>query len=87
MAYGQTRENCRKMLRRQIRQRKEYIYRKTIEQRERTIQEKKQKLKRALDENKPIPTDLRDVAISLHKTLDWDDEGGEGIRLVFITSK
>ena len=70
------------MLRRQIRQRKEYIYRKTIEARERTIQEKKQKLKHALDENKTIPTELRGAAISLQKTLAWEDEGGEGVRLV-----
>lgn len=36
-------------LRRQARLRREYIYRKSIEDRERTILEKKQKLKNALD--------------------------------------
>lgn len=36
-------------LRRQTRLRREYIYKKSIEQRELAIQEKKQKLKRAID--------------------------------------
>jgi len=35
-------------------------------------------------DNKPIPTDLRKEAISIHKTLDWDDEGGEGGCLTFV---
>jgi len=38
-------------IRRQARLRREYIYRKSIEDRERTIQEKKQKLKHSLDGN------------------------------------
>jgi len=67
------------MLRRQARLRREYIYRKSIEDRDRTIVEKKQKIKRALDENKPIPTDLRKDAISIQKTLDWEGEGGDGL--------
>ena len=29
-------------------------------------------------DNKPIPTDLRKEAISIHKTLDWEDEGADG---------
>ncbi len=36
-------------LRRQARQRREYIYRKSIEDREKTIAEKRQKIKSALD--------------------------------------
>ncbi|KAK3612063.1 hypothetical protein CHS0354_021751 [Potamilus streckersoni] len=67
------------MFRRLARQRREYIYKKSIEDRERTILEKKQKLKRTLDENKTIPSDLRDEAISLQKTLDWEDDGAEGL--------
>lgn len=67
------------MLRRQARLRREYIYRKSIEDRDRTIVEKKQKIKRALDENKPIPTDLRKDAIGIQKTLDWEGEGGDGL--------
>ena len=30
-------------------------------------------------DNKSIPTGLRKEAVSLHKTLDWEDEGGEGM--------
>ncbi|KAK2185814.1 hypothetical protein NP493_222g05020 [Ridgeia piscesae] len=66
-------------MRRQARQRREYIYRKSIEEKERTILDKKQKLKTALDENKQIPTSLQKDAVSLEKTLDWEDEGADGI--------
>ncbi|XP_045164763.1 U3 small nucleolar ribonucleoprotein protein IMP4-like [Mercenaria mercenaria] len=66
------------MIRRQARLRREYIYRKSIEDRERTILEKKQRLKSALDENRQIPSDLQDDAIPIQKTLDWDDEGADG---------
>ena len=37
------------MLRRQARLRREYIYKKTIEQRQKTIEEKKNRLKQAID--------------------------------------
>ncbi|XP_076102144.1 U3 small nucleolar ribonucleoprotein IMP4-like [Mytilus galloprovincialis] len=67
------------MLKRQARLRREYIYRKSIEDRERTILEKKQKLKNALDDNKQIPTDLQNDAVDLQKTLDWDDKGADGL--------
>jgi len=38
-------------------------------------------------DNKPIPTDLRKEAISIHKTLHWDDEGSEGWCLTYIVQK
>ncbi|XP_060556574.1 U3 small nucleolar ribonucleoprotein protein IMP4-like [Ruditapes philippinarum] len=66
------------MIRRQARLRREYIYRKSIEDRERTILEKKQRLRSALDENKQIPSDLQDDAIPIQKTLDWDYEDFTG---------
>jgi len=66
-------------LRRQARLRREYIYRKTIEQRQKTIEDKKNRLKQAIDENRRIPTDLRDDALKLQQQTDWDDAGGEGI--------
>jgi hypothetical protein len=37
------------MLRRQARLRREYIYRKSIEQRQKTIEDKKNRLKQAID--------------------------------------
>jgi len=67
------------MLRRQARLRREYIYRKSIEERDRSIQEKKEKIKRALDENRSIPTDLQKDALDLQKAAEWIDEGGEGV--------
>ncbi|XP_067129641.1 U3 small nucleolar ribonucleoprotein protein IMP4 [Centruroides vittatus] len=67
------------MLRRQARLRREYLYRKSIENKERLIAEKKEKIKNAIEGNKVIPTDLREEALTLQKSLDWDDEGGEGV--------
>lgn len=67
------------MLRRQARQRREYIYRKSIEDRERTIDEKRQKVKAALDKNRTLPTDLRKDAVDIEKSLAWEDEGGDGL--------
>ena len=37
------------MLRRQARLRREYIYRKSVEQRQKTIEDKKKRLKQAID--------------------------------------
>jgi U3 small nucleolar ribonucleoprotein protein IMP4 len=67
------------MMRRQARQRREYLYRKHVEERQRTIQEKKEKVKKALDNSHILPSTLRKEAISIADKLDWDDEGGEGI--------
>ncbi|XP_030856046.1 U3 small nucleolar ribonucleoprotein protein IMP4 [Strongylocentrotus purpuratus] len=65
------------MLRRQARQRREYLYRKSQEEQERIIRDRKRKLKEALDENKKIPTELQKDALALQKSLAFDDEGGE----------
>uniref|UniRef100_A0A8B9GZR6 IMP U3 small nucleolar ribonucleoprotein 4 n=1 Tax=Astyanax mexicanus TaxID=7994 RepID=A0A8B9GZR6_ASTMX len=62
-----------------IRLRKEYLYRKAQEERLHSIEEKKQKLKSALDENRLIPTEVRKEALQLQKLLEFDDEGGEGV--------
>ena len=67
------------MMRRQARLRREYVYRKHIEERQRAIQEKKEKVKKALDNSHILPSTLRTEAISLAEKLDWDDEGGQGI--------
>jgi U3 small nucleolar ribonucleoprotein protein IMP4 len=39
------------MLRRQARQRREYIYRKTVEQRQKAIEDKRERLRNAIDGN------------------------------------
>jgi len=67
------------MLRRQARLRREYLYRKSVEEQKRSIADKKQRLKKSLDDMTPIPTDLQKDAIELQKQLKYDDEGGEGL--------
>lgn len=69
------------MLRRQTRLRKEYLYRKSLEAREKTAFEKKQALKTALQEGRAIPTELRKEADALRRELvfDEDQNGGFGI--------
>jgi len=57
--------------------RREYLYRKGIEERRKTIQDKKDRLRRALEENKSIDTDLRKNALSLQKSLRWEDKAPE----------
>jgi len=62
------------MIRREVRLRKEYLYRKSLEDQKRSIQEKKQKLKNALDEGKAIPTELRKDEVELRKLLAYDEK-------------
>lgn len=46
-------------LRRQTRERREYIFKKSQESQERAIYERKQKIKDLLAQGKPLPTELR----------------------------
>lgn len=59
--------------------RREYLYKKALEEKQHSIEDKKQRLKRALDENRLIPTEIRRDALSLQKLIEYDDEGGEGV--------
>lgn len=69
------------MLRRQARLRREYLYRKSVESKHNQLKEKKERLKRSLDEGIPIHGDLRREAIALQEKLKWTDEGtGENCR-------
>lgn len=63
------------MLRRQARLRREYLYRKVAEDKHNQLQEKKDRLKRSLDEGIPIHGDLRREALALQDKLRWNDEG------------
>uniref|UniRef100_A0A8D1M7A0 IMP U3 small nucleolar ribonucleoprotein 4 n=1 Tax=Sus scrofa TaxID=9823 RepID=A0A8D1M7A0_PIG len=67
------------MLRREARLRREYLYRKAREEAQRTAQERKDKVRRALEENRLIPTELRREALALQGSLEFDDAGGEGV--------
>ncbi|ORX48906.1 Brix-domain-containing protein [Piromyces finnis] len=61
------------MIRRNTRLRKEYIYRKALEAKDRQIFERKQALKNALAEGKQIPTELRNESESLKNDLLLDE--------------
>lgn len=63
------------MLRRQARLRREYLYRKSSEDKHKQLQEKKEKIKRSLDEGIPIHGDLRKEALNLQDKLKWSDAG------------
>jgi len=67
------------MIRRQQRIRREYLYRKALEEQKRAVTEKKEKLKKSLDENTEIATELRQGALRLQSVLEWDDLSSEQI--------
>ncbi|GMH09736.1 hypothetical protein Nepgr_011577 [Nepenthes gracilis] len=62
------------MLRRNIRLRREYLYRKSLEGKERLLYEKKRKIREALEQGKPIPTELRNEEAALRQEIDLEDE-------------
>lgn len=70
------------MLRRQARLRREYIYRKSREDRQKSIQDKKDRVKRSLDQNVPIHGDLQKKALYYQNKLDWDDAGPQTAVLI-----
>eukprot|EP01125_Pyxidicula_operculata_P013291 TRINITY_DN4395_c0_g1_i1.p1 TRINITY_DN4395_c0_g1~~TRINITY_DN4395_c0_g1_i1.p1 ORF type:complete len:288 (+),score=52.98 TRINITY_DN4395_c0_g1_i1:44-907(+) len=61
------------MLRRNTRLRKEYLYRRSLKGKEKDTYEKKRKLKEALQDGKPIPTELFKVAQDLKQDLEMED--------------
>ncbi|GAB2295858.1 hypothetical protein Dimus_030009 [Dionaea muscipula] len=61
------------MLKRNIRLRREYLYRKSVEAIERSRDEKKRKIREALEEGKPIPTELRNEEAALRQEIDLED--------------
>ncbi|VIO87537.1 Brix domain containing protein [Brugia malayi] len=63
------------MIRREARLRLEYVYRKSLEEKQRLIDEKRRTVKKYVDENRPIPTHLRKDAIDLQHEAEWG--GGE----------
>ncbi|KAI3970400.1 hypothetical protein MKX01_024047 [Papaver californicum] len=61
------------MIRRNIRLRREYLYRKNLEGKERQLYENKRKINKALEEGKPIPTELRNEEPELRRQIDLED--------------
>ena len=62
--------------RRQVRLRREYLYRRSLEGREREVYEKKRKVAEALAAGKPIPTELRDEEAELRRLDELDPSRG-----------
>jgi hypothetical protein len=60
-------------LRRQTRERRQYVYAKSLEAQERLTYERKQQLKDALASGKSLPTELRKQARELGKDLAFDE--------------
>jgi len=65
------------MLRRDARLRREYLFRKNLEKKERTIYEKKRIVKRALEEGKVIPAELKQEFMRLEKEINMEDPSSE----------
>ncbi|KAI3868648.1 hypothetical protein MKX03_013158 [Papaver bracteatum] len=65
------------MQQRTIRLRQEYLYRKNLEGKERQLYENKRKINKALEEGKPIPTELRNEEQELRRQIDLEDVSTE----------
>ena len=59
--------------RRQTRLRREYLYRKSLEGREKVLYEQKRQVREALAAGKPLPTELRATYDELQKEVDAED--------------
>ncbi|KAL1935914.1 hypothetical protein VTP01DRAFT_48 [Rhizomucor pusillus] len=60
------------MIRRNTRLRREYLYKKSLEAKERATFERKQQIKRAIEEGKEIPSELRSMSDELKNDLTYD---------------
>lgn len=69
-------------IRRLARERREYIYRKSLEGKEKEKYEKKRKIWQALQEGKPIPTELREDELEIRKELEL--EGSLTARTLYL---
>ncbi|KAF9583406.1 snoRNA-binding rRNA-processing protein imp4 [Lunasporangiospora selenospora] len=61
------------MIRRQTRLRREYLYRKSLEGKERQIFERKQAVKDAIASGKPVPNELKNEGAGFTKDLQYDE--------------
>jgi hypothetical protein len=62
------------MDRRSARLRQEYLYRKSLEGKQREEYEKRRAIRQALQDGKPIPTHLRSESAALHKEVLLEDD-------------
>lgn len=86
------------MIRRQARLRREFIYRRSLEEKQGAIQSRRDRVKQAIAKNAPIPTDLRKDGVKIIDKISWgtqiddvDDEyrwaGCEDPNVVVTTSR
>lgn len=61
-------------MRRNARLRREYLYKKSLEGKERAEYERKEKIRQALQTGQMIPTELRFEAEKLKKEIDLEDD-------------
>lgn len=62
--------------------RKEYLFRKSLEGKEKDTYEKKRKLRKALEEGKKIPTELRNEEASLTHEIQMEDAETGGTKKI-----
>ena len=63
------------MLRRNARLRREYLYKKSADAKDRATSERKRKVRDAIESGKPVPTELRGEADALRAQIELDDAG------------
>ncbi|SAM00996.1 hypothetical protein [Absidia glauca] len=65
------------MIRKNTRLRREYLYKKSLESKERTIFDRKQRIKEAIEKGQPIPTELRNAGDEMRSDLPFDQAQAE----------
>lgn len=75
------------MLRKLTRERREYLFRKSLEGKERLRYDQKRKIRKALEEGKPIPTELAASAEQLDKEIGLEDDQTSVLRPVGFDSE
>ncbi|KIY95299.1 U3 small nucleolar ribonucleoprotein IMP4, partial [Monoraphidium neglectum] len=68
------------MIRRNARLRKEYLYRKSLEGKDLAAYERKRKIRKALEEGKPMPTELRREEAQLRREVELEDDNTAVVR-------
>ena len=69
------------MQRRNARLRREYLYKKSLEGKEKEEHERKEQVRKALASGTPLPGDLRKDAESLKKEIDLEDDKTSKLRV------
>lgn len=59
------------MIRKQIRMRREFLYRKGLEERQRAMQDRREKVKNAIEKNQQIPNEMKSDGVSLLGDVPW----------------